>query len=165
MNLVPAAEPSVSSRKTAEEVVMSRTLNKSLLYELEDHAAVQPSVPETVIYKDDGLLSVAGPIIVLCYVLMFGIAGFTFFGSGQALFVVAISITFAVIYFAIPYIFLKIRAGRDPRWRRSTEKHRDPMVEVGTGSIHRWEAIVQIVSVPVAIVIGFFLFALRWSLL
>jgi hypothetical protein len=39
------------------------------------------------------------------------------------------------------------------------------MVEVGTGSIHRWEAIVQIVSVPVAIVIGFFLFALRWSLL
>jgi hypothetical protein len=141
--------------------------SKPLLYELEDgpNSPEPASVSEGPIYKDDGLLSVAGPIMVVCYGVMLGIAGLTFFGSGQALFVVSICGVFAFLYFAIPVTLLRIRAARDRRWMREAAKARDPMVEVGTGSIHRWEAIVQIVSVPVAIVIGFALFALRWSFL
>lgn len=145
---------------------------KPLLYELEEDELEEvpdlpeaASVPEAPIYKDDGLLSIAGPIMVVCYGLMLGIAGLTFFGSGQALFVVSISAFFAFLYFAIPVTLLRIRAAHDGRWERDVAKTRDPIVEVGTGSIQRWEAIVQIVSVPVAIVIGFALFALRWSLL
>lgn len=140
---------------------------KPLLYELDDvpHAPEAMSPPESPIYQDDGLLSVAGPIMVACYGLMLGIAGLTFFGSGQALFVVAICVVFAFLYFGIPVTLLRIRAARDGRWERNTAKVREPMVEIGTGPIHRWEAIVQIVSVPVAIVIGFALFAIRWSLL
>lgn len=146
--------------------MLSRS-RKPLLYELEEapHSSEATSAPEGPIYKDDGLLTIAGPIIVVCYGLMFGIAGLTFFGSGQALFVVSISTVFAFLYFAIPVTLLRIRAARDGRWERDAAKARDPMVEIGTGSIHRWEAIVQIVSVPVAIVIGFALFAIRWSLL
>ena len=127
--------------------MLSRS-RKPLLYELEEapHSSEATSAPEGPIYKDDGLLTIAGPIIVVCYGLMFGIAGLTFFGSGQALFVVSISTVFAFLYFAIPVTLLRIRAARDGRWERDAAKARDPMVEIGTGSIHRWEAIVQIVE-------------------
>lgn len=145
---------------------MSQTTHKPLLYEMnEDAAQTSASSAENIVYKDDGLLSIAGPIMVLCYVLMFGIAAVTFFSSTQALFVLTICSGFAVLYFSLPYLFMRIRSGRDGRFQRDAVKAHDPMVEVGTGSIHRWEAIVQILSVPVAIVIGFSLFAIRWSLL
>jgi hypothetical protein len=38
-------------------------------------------------------------------------------------------------------------------------------VETCTGEMSRSEAIIQIVSIPVAIVVGFTLLAIRWSLL
>ena len=66
---------------------------------------------------DDGLLAIAGPIILLCYSLVFTIAAVTFAGSGDAFFAVVISVFFAAVYFTIPILFLRIRAARDRRWR------------------------------------------------
>jgi hypothetical protein len=152
--------------KPIDEIAMSVRSRKPLLYEPGAPDSPEPaSNPEGAIYKDDGLLSVAGPVMIVCYGVMFGIAGLTFFGSGQALFVLSICAVFAFLYFAIPVTLLRIRAARDRRWMRDAVKARDPVVEVGTGSVRRWEAIIQIVSIPVAIVIGFALFALRWRLL
>lgn len=113
---------------------------------------------------DDGLLAVAGPIMAVCYLLFFAIAAVTFFPNGTALFAVVISISFALIYFAIPMLFLRTRAARDRRWLKD-EQARSPIVEVWTGPMRRWEAIVQIVSVPAAILMGFALLAIRWGTL
>jgi hypothetical protein len=123
------------------------------------------SARDEVAEHDDGLLAVAGPIMLICYSLLFTIAAFTFFRSGGALFAVVISVFFAVVFFTIPVLFLKIRAARDPRWTRGGDGATSPIVETCTGSIRRWEAIVQIVSIPLAIVMGFALLAIRWSTL
>lgn len=123
------------------------------------------SARDEVVEYDDGLLAVAGPIMAICYSLLFTIAAVTFMSSGDALFAVVISIIFAVVFFAIPVLFLKIRAARDPRWRRDADAAASPAVEIWTGSMRRWEAIVQIVSIPLAILMGFALLSIRWSLL
>jgi len=120
---------------------------------------------DAVVEYDDGLLAIAGPIMGVCYSLLFTVAVFTFMSSGDALFAVAISIVFALVFFAIPVLFLKIRAARDRRWCRDARAATSPVVEIWTGSMRRWEAIVQIVSIPLAILTGFALLAIRWSLL
>ncbi|MCC7251830.1 hypothetical protein, partial [Hyphomicrobium sp.] len=102
---------------------------------------------------------------LICYSLLFTIAALTFIGSGAALFAVVISAFFAVVFFAIPALFLRIRAARDTRWRRDADAATSPIVETWTGSMRRWEAVVQIVSIPLAILVGFALLAIRWSAL
>lgn len=114
---------------------------------------------------DDGLLAVAGPIMGLCYGILFAIAAFTFSGAGSALFAVVISTFFGVIYFAIPMVFLRIRNSRDKRWSNDTAQSRSPEVDVWTGRMRRSEAIIQIVSIPATIVVAFAFLAIRWSFL
>jgi hypothetical protein len=116
-------------------------------------------------YLDDGLLSVAGPIIICCYVLLFSVAAITFIGAGEATFAVLIGTVFALVFFTIPVLFMHICRSQDPRWRKDHRKASSPTVEVATGTISRWEAIIQIVSVPVVVAVGFTLLALRWSML
>ncbi len=130
----------------------------------EQSAGQATDARDVAIEHDDGLLAVAGPIMVVCYVLLFAIAAVTFFSSGSAFFAVGISIVFAVVYFAIPVVFFRIRAARDQRWLKD-EHATSPVVEVWTGSMRRWEALVQIVAVPLAILMGFTLLAIRWSML
>lgn len=144
---------------------MSVALEKPPPFDTVDRPADEPeSAGDIPLEHDDGLLAVAGPIMVLCYVLFFTIASVTFFGSGAALFAVMISMVFAVVFFAIPILFLKTRATRDQRWCKD-EQATSPVVDVCTGSMRRWEAIVQIVSIPLAILMGFSLLAIRWALL
>lgn len=144
---------------------MSLALRKPKLSEQFELQNDEPaSARDDVIEYDDGLLAVAGPIMIICYSLLFTIAAFTF-SSGYALFAVVISVLFAVVYYAIPLLFLKIRAARDTRWRRDASAATSPVVETLTGSMRRWEAIVQIVSIPLAILMGFTLLAIRWSAL
>ena len=144
---------------------MSLALRKPIPAEETGQTAHEPDGARDEPFEhDDGLLAVAGPVMVLSYVLLFAIAAVTFFSSGAALFAVVISIAFAVIYFAIPILFSRMRAARDQRWRKD-ERATSPVVEVWTGSMRRWEAIVQIVSVPLAILMGFALLAIRWGTL
>jgi len=113
---------------------------------------------------DDGLLAVAGPIMMLAYAGALGIAAFTFFGSGEALFPVVISIGFALTYFLVPLLMRRVRAARDPRWQRDEAHRSSAMVDLWTGPIRRWEGVVQIVSVPLAVLFGFAAFAVTWNL-
>jgi len=144
---------------------MSVALRKPNLDPYETPADESASAQDDVVEYDDGLLAIAGPIMLGCYVLLFSIAAFTFMSSGGALFAVVISTFFAVVFFAIPYIFFRIRSGHDERWRKDPDTARTPLVDTWTGSLRRWEAVVQIVSIPLAIVMGFALLAIRWSTL
>lgn len=121
--------------------------------------------PKDTIEYDDGLLAVAGPIMILCYVLLFVVAAITFFANGSALFAVAVSAVFGVVFFAVPLMLLKMRAKRDGRWIKDAPHTTCAAVETCTGEMSRSEAIIQIVSIPVAILVGFTLLAIRWSLL
>lgn len=113
---------------------------------------------------DDGLLAVAGPIMMLCYAGALGIAAFTFFGSGDALFGVVISIGFGLTFFIVPLLMRRVRRAHDRRWQRGTAHASSPTVELWTGPIRRWEGVAQIVSVPLAVLFGFAAFAVIWSL-
>jgi hypothetical protein len=119
---------------------------------------------ESAVDYDDGLLAIAGPIMMLAYAGALGVAAFTFFGSGEALFPVVISIGFALMYFVVPLLMYRVRAARDPRWQRDTAQRTSAMVDVWTGTIRRWEGVVQIVIVPIAVLFGFASFALIWIL-
>jgi hypothetical protein len=117
-----------------------------------------------IVYHDDGLLAVTGPIIAACYALFFTIAALTFFKSAPAFFAVVVSIGFALVYFSIPALMLRIRARSDERWHENEEDmSANATVDVWTGPMRRWEAIVQIVSIPVAIVAAYAVLCFRWS--
>lgn len=145
---------------------MASALKKSVLPQQDPVAQPESSFGDQgeVFYRDDGLLRVAGPIMVVCYTLLFAVAAATFFSTGAALFAVGVSAAFAIVFFAIPILFLRTRAARDSRWRRDAANASRPEVEVWTGSLRRYEAIIQIVSIPVAVLIGFTLLSIGWSL-
>jgi hypothetical protein len=113
---------------------------------------------------DDGLLAVAGPIMIGAYAGALSVAAFTFFGSADALFAVVLSVAFAVMYFTLPLLMRRIRKARDGRWDRDALHATSPTVDLWTGPIRRWEGIAQIVAVPFAVLFGFAAFALIWTL-
>ncbi len=119
---------------------------------------------EGAVDYDDGLLAVAGPIMMLAYAGALGVAAFTFFGSGDALFSVVISIGFALAYFLVPLVMRRMRATRDQRWQPDARHKTSPMVDLWTGPIRRWEGVAQIVSVPLAVLFGFAAFAIIWNM-
>jgi hypothetical protein len=113
---------------------------------------------------DDGLLATAGPIMVLCYAGALAIAWITFFASGDALYVVTISIAFALLYFTLPLLMRRERDAYDVRWQRDTTHRTSATVDLWTGPIPRWEGVAQIVSVPLTVLLGFAAFAVIWTL-
>ena len=114
---------------------------------------------------DDGLIVVAGPIMIACYVALFAVAATAFHGTGTALFAVVLSAALGVVFFGIPLLMMRIRTGRDVRWQSDPTRAHSSEVDVWTGSMHRWEAVVQIVTIPLVIVTAFTLLAIRWSML
>ncbi len=119
---------------------------------------------EVAVDYDDGLLAVAGPIMVGAYACALSIAALTFFGNGDAMFAVAISIGFAVMYFALPVVMRRVRSKHDQRWHPDAGPRQSQMVDLWTGPIRRWEGVAQIVSVPLAVLFGFAAFSVIWSL-
>ncbi len=119
---------------------------------------------EGAVDYDDGLLAVAGPIMMVAYAGALAIASFTFLGSGDALFAVVISIGFGVMYFTVPLLMRRVRGAHDQRWQPDAAHRASAMVDLWTGPIRRWEGVAQIVSVPLAVLLGFAAFAVIWSL-
>jgi hypothetical protein len=119
---------------------------------------------EGAVDYDDGLLAVAGPIMIAAYAGALGIAALTFFGSGDAAFAVAISIGFAAMYLTVPMLMRRVRRKHDQRWQPDAGQERSPIVDLWTGPIHRWEGVAQIVSVPLAVLFGFAAFSVIWTL-
>lgn len=128
-------------------------------------ARVQALKEESLADYNDGLLSRAGPIMAGAYAVALGIAALTFMGNGEALLAVSISVGFAVIYFVLPYLILLVRKRHDRRWQGAARQRFAPEVSTFTGSIHRHEAVIQMVIVPLAVVAAFSAFALIWVLI
>jgi ABC-type transport system involved in cytochrome bd biosynthesis fused ATPase/permease subunit len=114
--------------------------------------------------QDDGLLSVAGPLMVGAYAVAMGIVALTFLASAEALFAISICVGFAVMFFTLPLLMLRIRAHRDRRWQKTSRHELKSEVEIYTGTIGRTEAIAQMVIIPLAVAVAFSSFAIIWTL-
>jgi hypothetical protein len=115
----------------------ARTVREPVRYRIRQEAAVAD--------QDDGLLSVAGPIMVGAYAVALGIVALTFMASTEALFAISICVGFAVMFFALPLLMSRIRAHRDRRWQKIARHELKSEVEILTGTIGRTEAIAQMV--------------------
>ena len=144
---------------------MSKTVAKpGIGHNVPPASASTQAKREEAAYYDDGLLAVAGRIMILCYAGALTITSFTFFASGEALYVVAISIAFALMYFTLPVIMGRVRAARDHRWRSDSAHKTSAMVDLWTGPVRRREAIMQIISIPVAVLFAYAAFSAIWTL-
>lgn len=121
-------------------------------------------VSEPYIEQDDGLLGTAGPIMMMAYGVAFTTAVLTFMGNGEALIAVAISIGFAVMFFTVPLLMMRVRARHDTRWRPPERGSRSDSVDTYTGPMGRASAVVHMVIVPLAVAFAFIGFAVIWVL-
>lgn len=119
---------------------------------------------EPYIEQDDGLLATAGPIMMMAYAVAFTAAVLTFMGSGEALIAVTISIGFAVMFFTVPLLMMRVRARHDTRWRPPARGGRSDSVDTYTGPMDRASAVVHMVIVPLAVAFAFIGFAVIWVL-
>lgn len=113
--------------------------------------------------QDDGLLAEAGPIMMAAYAVALMVAVLTFKGSVEALFAVAISIGFAVMFFAVPLLLLRVRTRHDVRWQKR-ERGSNDEVDTFTGILSRSEAVLHMLIVPLAASSAFMAFAVIWVL-
>ena len=68
------------------------------------------------------------------------------------------------MYFTLPVIMGRVRAARDQRWRSDSAHRTSAMVDLWTGPVRRREAIMQIISIPVAVLFAFAAFSAIWTL-
>lgn len=126
----------------------------------DDLAAAVGARPE----PDDGLIAAAGPIILAAYVLVLAVAVLTFKGNGEALLAVAVSITFAIVFFGVPMAMMRIRASHDARWQKAASGRYTGTVDTYTGRVARTEAVLHMVIVPIVVGVAFACFAAIWVL-
>lgn len=116
------------------------------------------------IEQDDGLLATAGPIMMACYGVAFTTAVLTFMSNGEAMLAVAVSIGFAVMFFTVPLLMMRVRARHDTRWRSVERANHGDKVDTYTGPMDRASAVVHMVIVPLAVAFAFVGFATIWVL-
>jgi hypothetical protein len=125
-------------------------------------AVDRPSEPHTE--QDDGLLSTAGPIMMAAYGVAFAAAVLTFKSNGEAMIAVFVSIGFAVMFFSVPLLMMRVRARHDARWRPAEGRNRSDQVDTFTGPMDRTSAVIHMVIVPLAVALAFISFAVIWVL-
>ena len=112
--------------------------------------------------SDDGLLGQALPVVGVAYAAMFLAGVMTFWSSGAALFAVLISAGYTMMYFGVPLWMAWVRRSHDERWVTRTDRATTAMVDTYTGPLKRWEAVLQMVLIPIAVSVTFIAFCVIW---
>ena len=128
-------------------------------------AAIARKAEESYVEEDDGLLATAGPIMMACYGIAFTMVVLTFMSNGEAMIAIAVSIGFAVMFFSVPILLMRVRARQDVRWRPANRTSKSDTVDTYTGPMNRGSAVAHMVIVPFAVVLAFSGFSLIWVLL
>ena len=111
---------------------------------------------------DDGLLGQALPIIGVAYGSMFLLAAAIFWSDGSAFFAVMVSVGYAMMYFGVPILMGQTRRTHDGRWTAQDHRSNAQFVDTFTGPLKRWEALLQMVLIPIAVSITFIAFCIIW---
>ena len=92
-------------------------------------------------------------IALVCWASLLAIFWVTFWVSSNALFMVAIGTVYAVVFFGVPYEMSRIFPGKRTSdkslWRFLEEPFR-----TRTGTMKGYEALLQVILVPLCLVIG-----------
>lgn len=113
---------------------------------------------------DDGLLPTAMPIMISAFLMALAVVTTTFWNSGETLLSLAICFVYRVMFFGVPVAMAKIRNKHDTRWLADGPQRTSDIVDIYSGPIHRGEALVQMVLVPVCVGFAFTGFAIIWVL-
>lgn len=113
---------------------------------------------------DDGLLSTAGPVMIVNMGAALVILALTFLASGEALFAILISSAYVAMFFGLPVIMTRMRNRHDTRWTPNVPQRSQHVVTVFTGTIKRHEAVAQMLIVPLGLTFAFASFGLIWVL-
>lgn len=92
-------------------------------------------------------------IALACWICLLAVFWATFWVSSNALFQVVIGTVYAIIFFGVPYEMSRIYPGKRTSdksiWRFMAEPF-----QTRTGTMHGYEALLQVILVPVALTIG-----------
>lgn len=108
-------------------------------------AAAKPLV-ETVMHPH------AYRIALVCWLCFLAVFWVTFWVSSNALFQVVIGTAYAVMFFGVPYEMSRIYPGK--RARRSIWQFLAEPFQTQTGTMPGYEALLQMVLVPILLTIG-----------
>jgi hypothetical protein len=96
--------------------------------------------------------SAVGKLLVGTYAMLVGVLFALMARSPLALFSIVIAAGFVAIYFAVPWLFLRVEA--DPSRRPSFDRFIDRGIDTATGRTTGKDALVQMLTVPVLLILG-----------
>ncbi len=88
-----------------------------------------------------------------CWVVFMSIFWMTFWISANALFMVAIGTFYAVMFFGVPYMMVRQVPGRT-KVKGSLFTFLEQPFATNSGSIHGYEALLQVIIVPLCLIMG-----------
>lgn len=92
-------------------------------------------------------------IALVCWLCFLAVFWVTFWVSSNALFQVVIGTAYAVMFFGIPYEMSRIYPGKRVAGKSIWQFLAEPF-QTRTGAMHGYEALLQMVLVPVLLTIG-----------
>jgi len=92
-------------------------------------------------------------IALACWACLLAVFWATFWVSSNALFQVVIGTVYAVIFFGVPYEMSRIYPGKRTSDKSLWQFMAEPF-RTRTGTMHGYEALLQVVLVPVILTIG-----------
>jgi hypothetical protein len=88
-----------------------------------------------------------------CWVVFLSIFWMTFWFSANALFMVVVGTFYATVFFGVPYMMLRQMPGGLEK-RGSLVTFLDLPFATNSGTIHGYEALLQVILVPVCLILG-----------
>jgi hypothetical protein len=109
------------------------------------------SAASAVVHEDmhPGVYKVA----VLSWAIFLGVFWFTFWASANALFMVAFSTIYAIVFFGVPVIMSRCIPNASVR-EHGLAHFLKGKVDTLYGPVHALEALAQVIMVPVALILG-----------
>ena len=116
-------------------------------------APARPKTPAIAIPVEAEMHPHVYRIALVCWLCFMAVFWVTFWVSSNALFQVVIGTVYAVMFFGVPYEMSRIYAGKRVSDRSIWQFLAEPF-QTRTGSMRGYEALLQVVLVPVLLTIG-----------
>ncbi len=121
-------------------------------------AEVEAGLPFTATPAVPDMPPAIGRAILAVYAALFGVFFLTMASGGEATFMIVVSALYAVIFFAVPRIFLKVEGDRSRR--PDLARFMREGIDTWTGHMSGGSALVQIFVVPVLLTLCLSIFGL-----
>ena len=108
---------------------------------------------------DPTILTTAGSIMIASYAIALSLAAFSFSASSHALFAIGVCLFYGAMYFGIPVLVSGLRATFSTGDAGVADADVAKGIDTYSGKLDRFEAVVQMTIVPIAMLLAFTGFA------